>query len=71
MDRKYEKKRNERRLCGNMRSLFCFLFITGRIGVFRVVRKTRQLEQEKGAVENEKVVVYKNIKYSIKIYRTD
>ena len=46
MDRKYEKKRNERRLCGNM-------------------------EQEKGAVENEKVVVYKNIKYSIKIYRTD
>ena len=58
-----------------MRPLFlvfyCFLFITGRIGVFRVVRKTRQLEQEKGAVENEKVVVHKNIKYSIKIYRTD
>ena len=47
-----------------MRPLFlvfyCFLFITGRIGVFRVVRKTRQLEQEKGAVENEKVVVQKN-----------
>ena len=71
MDRKYEKKRNERRLCGNMRSLFCFLFITGRIGVFPIVRKTRQLEQEKGAVENKKVVVHKNIKYSIKIYRTD
>ena len=60
---------------GNVRLLFfvfyCFLFITGRIGVFRVVRKTRQLEQEKGAVENKKVVVHKNIKYSIKIYRTD
>jgi hypothetical protein len=55
-------------MCG---CFFCFLFITGRSGVFRVVRKTRQLEQEKGAVENEKVVVYKNIKYSIKIYRTD
>lgn len=54
-----------------MRPLFCFLFITGRSGVFPVVRKTRQLEQEKGAVENEKVVVHKNIKYSIKIYRTD
>lgn len=38
---------------------------------FPVVRKTRQLEQEKGAVENERVVVHKNIKYSIKIYRTD
>ncbi len=25
----------------------------------------------KGAVENKKVVVHKNIKYSIKIYRTD
>ena len=50
---------------------FCFLFLTVRIGVFPVVRKTRQLEQEKGAVENERVVVHKNIKYSIKIYRTD
>ena len=55
-------------MCG---CFFCFLFITGRSGVFRVVRKTRQLEQEKGAVENEKIVVHKNIKYSIKIYRTD
>ena len=59
-------------MCGRFFFVFyCFLFITGRIGVFRVVRKTRQLEQEKGAVENEKVVVHKNIKYSIKIYRTD
>lgn len=50
-----------------MRPLFCFLFLTGRIGVFPVVRKTRQLEQEeKVAVENEKVVVHKKIKYSIK-----
>lgn len=55
-------------MCGRF---FCFLFLTGRSGVFLVVRKTRQLEQEKGAVENEKVVVHKNIKYSIKIYRTD
>ena len=55
-------------MCGRF---YCFLFIIGRSGVFRVVRKTRRLEQEKGAVENEKVVVHKNIKYSIKIYRTD
>lgn len=59
-------------MCGRFFLFFIvFLFITGRIGVFRVVRKTRQLEQEKGAVENKKVVVHKNIKYSIKIYRTD
>lgn len=58
-------------MCGRFFCFLLFLFITGRIGVFPVVRKTRQLEQEKGAVENEKVVVYKNIKYSIKIYRTD
>lgn len=55
-------------MCGRF---FCFLFIIGRSGVFPVVRKTRQLEQEKGAVENKKVVVHENIKYSIKIYRTD
>lgn len=35
-------------MCGRF---FCFLFLTGSIGVFPVVRKTRQLEQEKGAVE--------------------
>ncbi len=28
------------------RAFYCFIFITGSIGVFRVVRKTRQLEQE-------------------------
>jgi hypothetical protein len=53
-------------MCGRFFVFYCFLFITGRIGVFPVVRKTRQLEQEKGAVENEKVVVHKKIKYSIK-----
>lgn len=58
-------------MCGRFFVFYCFLFLTGRIGVFPVVRKTRRLEQEKGAVENEKVVVHKNIKYSIKIYRTD
>ena len=53
-------------MCGRFFVFYCFLFIPGRIGVFPVVRKTRQLEQEKGAVENEKVVVHKKIKYSIK-----
>ena len=27
MDRKYEKKRNERRLCGNVRPLFLFFIV--------------------------------------------
>ena len=32
-------------MCGRF-FVFLFLFLTGRIGVFPVVRKTRQLEQE-------------------------
>ena len=58
-------------MCGRF---FCFLLFFihhWKERCFPVVRKTRQLEQEKGAVENKKVVVHKNIKYSIKIYRTD
>ena len=53
-----------------MRPLFLFFIVfysslEGSV-FFPVVRKTRQLEQEKGAVENGKVVVHKKIKYSIK-----
>ena len=55
-------------MCGRF---FWFFFPHWKDRFFSVVRKTRQLEQEKDAVENEKVVVHKNIKYSIKIYRTD
>ena len=44
-----------------MRPLFCFLFLTGRIGVFRVVRKTRQLEQEeKSETVNRYIAVIRN-----------
>ena len=36
MDRKYEKKRNERRLCGNMRSLFLFFMLFIDLYLFRL-----------------------------------
>ena len=58
-------------MCGRF---FCFLLFFihhWKNRCFSGCTQNEELEQEKGAVENKKVVVHKNIKYSIKIYRTD
>ena len=58
-----------------MRPLFLFFIVfysslEGSV-FFRLYAKRGSWNRKKGAVENEKIVVHKNIKYSIKIYRTD
>lgn len=59
-------------MCGRF---FCFFIVfysslEGSV-FFGLYAKRGSWNRKKDAVENKKVVVHKNIKYSIKIYRTD